>query len=208
MALDVVAQLRDVGRGVLDVEHGVRPGVVALPHQLVQVGEILADQIRQADGGDARQRTIDDFRTNTYDAATGTLTYTDAQANAFEALEAYLAEELRPGLPAVVAEGITIVTPAVNRAYLQNAMSAPRTLAPDSLSKSGKKPQVEGFTGDKRVFQDGTRTFEVRAIDASGNPDPTPARFEWTGVKSSYTPRIYCVQYDETVGPNWPDPTD
>jgi glyoxylase-like metal-dependent hydrolase (beta-lactamase superfamily II) len=44
------------------------------------------------------------------------------------------------GLPAVVAEGITIVTPAVNRAFLMKALSAPRTLAPDSLSKSGKKP--------------------------------------------------------------------
>ena len=49
--------------------------------------------------------------------------------------------------PAVVAEGITIVTPAVNKAFLETALSAPRTLAPDSLSKSGKKPVVEGFTG-------------------------------------------------------------
>ena len=68
------------------------------------------------------------------------------------------------GLPAVVAEGITIVTPEVNKAFLLNALSAPRTLAPDSLSKSGKKPVIEGFTGDKRVFQDGTRTFEVHVI--------------------------------------------
>ncbi len=35
---------------------------------------------------DARQRTVDDFRTNTYDAASGTLVYTDAQAEDFEAL--------------------------------------------------------------------------------------------------------------------------
>ena len=58
------------------------------------------------------------------------------------------------GIAAVVAEGITIVTPEVNRAYLMNALSAPRTLAPDALAKSGKKPQIEGFKGDKRVFQD------------------------------------------------------
>src|SRR6202043_3841349 len=44
------------------------------------------------------------------------------------------------GLPPVVAEGITIVTPEVNKAFLMNALSAPRTLAPDSMSKSGKKP--------------------------------------------------------------------
>lgn len=39
----------------------------------------------------ARIRTLDDFKTNRYDAATGTLTYTDAQANAFEQCRAYYA---------------------------------------------------------------------------------------------------------------------
>ena len=75
------------------------------------------------------------------------------------------------GLPAVVAEGITIVTPEVNRLFLLNALSAPRTLAPDSMSKSGKKPQIEGFTGDRRVFQDGTRTFEVHVIKGLPHAD-------------------------------------
>src|SRR5205085_4077409 len=68
------------------------------------------------------------------------------------------------GLPAVVAEGITIVTPEVNQEFLMKALSAPRTLAPDSMSKSGKKPIVEGFKGDRRVFQDATRTFEMYVI--------------------------------------------
>lgn len=75
------------------------------------------------------------------------------------------------GLAEVVAEGITIVTPAVNRAYLMSAMSAPRTLAPDNLSKSGKKAIVEGFTGDKRVFQDATRTFEIHVIKGLPHAD-------------------------------------
>ena len=75
------------------------------------------------------------------------------------------------GLAEAVAEGITIVTPAVNRAYLMSAMSAPRTLATDTLSKSGKKPLVEGFTGDKRVFQDGTRTFEIHVIKGLPHAD-------------------------------------
>jgi glyoxylase-like metal-dependent hydrolase (beta-lactamase superfamily II) len=75
------------------------------------------------------------------------------------------------GLAAVVAEGITIVTPEVNRNFLQTALSAPRTLAPDSLSKSGRKPQVEGFAGDKRVFQDGTRTFEVHVVKGLPHAD-------------------------------------
>ena len=75
------------------------------------------------------------------------------------------------GLPAVVAEGITIVTPEVNKAFLMNALSAPRTLAPDSQSKSGKKPVIEGFIGDKRVFQDSTRTFEVHVIQGLPHAD-------------------------------------
>jgi glyoxylase-like metal-dependent hydrolase (beta-lactamase superfamily II) len=75
------------------------------------------------------------------------------------------------GLPAVVAEGITIVTPEVNRAFLMNALSAPRTLAPDSQSKSGKKPVVEGFKGDRHVFQDATRTFELHVIKGLPHAD-------------------------------------
>jgi glyoxylase-like metal-dependent hydrolase (beta-lactamase superfamily II) len=75
------------------------------------------------------------------------------------------------GLPAVVAEGITIVTPEVNRNFLMTALSAPRTLAPDSQSKSGKKPLIEGFKGDKRVFQDATRTFEVHLIKGLPHAD-------------------------------------
>ena len=51
------------------------------------------------------------------------------------------------------------------------AMSAPRTLAPDALTKSGRKPVVEGFTGDKRVFQDGTRTFEIHVIKGLPHAD-------------------------------------
>jgi glyoxylase-like metal-dependent hydrolase (beta-lactamase superfamily II) len=75
------------------------------------------------------------------------------------------------GLAAVVAEGITIVTPEVNRAYLMSALSAPRTLLGDGLAKSGRKPQIEGFKGDRRVFQDGTRTFEAHVIQGLPHAD-------------------------------------
>jgi glyoxylase-like metal-dependent hydrolase (beta-lactamase superfamily II) len=90
------------------------------------------------------------------------------------------------GLPAVVAEGITIVTPEVNKAYITNAMSAPRTLAPDVLSKSGKKPVVEGFTGDKRVFQDDTRTLEIHVIKGLPHAD---------GLVVAYLPKERILAY-------------
>ncbi len=50
-------------------------------------------------------------------------------------------------------------------------MSGPRTLAPDALAKSGKKPVVEGFKGDKRVFQDATRTLEIHVIKGLPHAD-------------------------------------
>jgi glyoxylase-like metal-dependent hydrolase (beta-lactamase superfamily II) len=75
------------------------------------------------------------------------------------------------GLATVAAEGITIVTPAVNRNFLMTALSAPRTLVGDALAKSGRKPQIEGFTGDRRVFQDSTRTFEIHVIKGLPHAD-------------------------------------
>ena len=75
------------------------------------------------------------------------------------------------GLPAVVAEGITIVTPEVNKEFLMTSLSAPRTLAPDSLSKSGKKPVIEGFKGDTRVFEDATRRLEIHVIKGLPHAD-------------------------------------
>lgn len=43
------------------------------------------------DSGTGRMRTFEDFKTNRYNPATGTLTYTDAQAHAFEECQAYYA---------------------------------------------------------------------------------------------------------------------
>jgi len=106
------------------------------------------------------------------------------------------------GLPAVVAEGITIVTPAVNKAFLTKTLSAPRTLAPDSMSKSGKKPVIEGFTGDKRVFQDATRTFEVHVIKGLPHAD---------GLVIGYLPKEKILVYADmfnlpTAAQPVPDP--
>ena len=101
------------------------------------------------------------------------------------------------GLPAVVAEGITIVTPEVNREFLMTALSAPRTLAPDSMSKSGKKPMIEGFKGDKRVFQDATRTFEVHVIKGLPHAD---------GIVIGYLPKEKILVYADMF--NLPPPND
>ena len=89
------------------------------------------------------------------------------------------------GLPAVVAEGATIVTHEVNKAFFENALAQPRTLAPDAMSRSGKKPVIE-TVGDKRVFTDGTRTVEVYNIKGLPHAD---------GMLVAYLPDLKIVAY-------------
>lgn len=74
------------------------------------------------------------------------------------------------GLPAVVAEGATIVTHEVNKDFFEAALNAPRTLAPDAMSRSGRQPVIE-TVGDVRIFEDGTRTVEVHHIKGLPHAD-------------------------------------
>jgi glyoxylase-like metal-dependent hydrolase (beta-lactamase superfamily II) len=73
------------------------------------------------------------------------------------------------GIAAVVAEGITIVTPKVNERFLRDALSAPRTLAPDAAA--GKTPKVEGFDGDLKVFEDEVQRLEIHVIKGLPHAD-------------------------------------
>jgi glyoxylase-like metal-dependent hydrolase (beta-lactamase superfamily II) len=75
------------------------------------------------------------------------------------------------GIAAAVAEGITLVVPEVSKAFYEKALTTPRTLAPDALSRSGKKPVVEGFKGDKRVFTDPTHTVEIHVVKGLPHAD-------------------------------------
>ena len=63
------------------------------------------------------------------------------------------------GLPAMVAEGATIITHRNNEEFFERALNTPRTLLTDTLAKNPKKARVE-TVGDKRVYSDGTRTVE------------------------------------------------
>ncbi|MEP7305108.1 MAG: MBL fold metallo-hydrolase [Acidobacteriota bacterium] len=74
------------------------------------------------------------------------------------------------GLPAIVAEGATIITHEVNKAFFERALNAPRTLAPDAMSKSGKKPKIE-TVAEKRVLQDETRTVEIHHVTGLPHAD-------------------------------------
>ena len=67
------------------------------------------------------------------------------------------------GLPALVAEGATIVTHRNNQEFFERALNTPRTLLTDTLAKNPKKARVEAV-GDKKVYSDGKRTVELHHI--------------------------------------------
>jgi glyoxylase-like metal-dependent hydrolase (beta-lactamase superfamily II) len=64
------------------------------------------------------------------------------------------------GLPALVAEGATIVTQKNNQEFFERALNTPRTLLTDTLAKNPKKAKVEAVS-EKKVYSDGTRTVEL-----------------------------------------------
>jgi glyoxylase-like metal-dependent hydrolase (beta-lactamase superfamily II) len=64
------------------------------------------------------------------------------------------------GLPAMVAEGATIITQRNNEAFFDKALNTPRTLMNDTLAKNPKKAKVESVS-EKKVYSDGARTVEM-----------------------------------------------
>jgi glyoxylase-like metal-dependent hydrolase (beta-lactamase superfamily II) len=74
------------------------------------------------------------------------------------------------GLAPFVAEGITIITHANNKAFLEKALGAPRTLVGDALAKANRKPKVEGVA-DKRVLQDANHPIELHHVKGLEHSD-------------------------------------
>jgi len=64
------------------------------------------------------------------------------------------------GLPAMVAEGATIITHKNNKEFFERALNTPRTLLTDALAKNPKKAKVE-TVDNKKVYSDGTRVVEM-----------------------------------------------
>jgi glyoxylase-like metal-dependent hydrolase (beta-lactamase superfamily II) len=99
------------------------------------------------------------------------------------------------GIPATVAEGARIVSHESNRPLFERALAAPRTLAPDAMSKSGKKPIFDPVVGDKRVFSDATRTVEIHLVKGLPHAD---------GMLMMYLPKEQVIAYADiyNAGPN------
>lgn len=64
------------------------------------------------------------------------------------------------GLPAMVAEGATIVTQKNNERFFVNGLNTPRTLLNDRLATRPAKAKIEAVA-EKKVYTDGTRVVEL-----------------------------------------------
>jgi glyoxylase-like metal-dependent hydrolase (beta-lactamase superfamily II) len=99
------------------------------------------------------------------------------------------------GLPALVAEGATIITQANNREFFERALNTPRTLLTDTLAKNPKPAKVE-TVDEKRVYTDGTQTVEFYHVY------PAPHS---NGLLIAYLPKDKILfQGDFSVNPGQP----
>src|SRR5204863_414073 len=66
--------------------------------------------------------------------------------------------------------GVTIVTQDINKPFYEKSFANARTLNPDRLERSKKKPVIE-TVGDKKVMSDATRTLELDLIKNNTHND-------------------------------------
>src|SRR5436309_10843001 len=99
------------------------------------------------------------------------------------------------GLPALVAEGATIITQKNNEEFLEKALNTPRTLLNDTLAKNPKKAKVEAVS-EKKVYSDGTRTVEMYHVASAPHSN---------GLLIAYIPKEKVLfQGDFSVTPGEP----
>lgn len=99
------------------------------------------------------------------------------------------------GLPALVAEGATIITHKNNEEFFLKSLNAPRTLLTDVLAKNPKKAKVESI-GDKKVYTDGTRVVEMYYVPGAPHSN---------GLIFAYMPKEKVLfQGDFSVNPGEP----
>ncbi|HMI97035.1 MAG TPA: MBL fold metallo-hydrolase [Micropepsaceae bacterium] len=70
------------------------------------------------------------------------------------------------GLRTYPAQGITVITQEMNKPFFENVWARPRTLAPDTLSKS-PMPLMFETVDDKKVLSDEARTLEIYRLKDS-----------------------------------------
>ncbi len=107
------------------------------------------------------------------------------------------------GLRAFVAEGATIITHQVNKAYYEKIFKDPHTLVPDKLSQMNPQPKIKIETmTEKKVLTDGQHVVELCHVQGSTHNE---------GMLIAYLPKQkVLLEADEfNVGPaNAPTPAN
>jgi glyoxylase-like metal-dependent hydrolase (beta-lactamase superfamily II) len=67
------------------------------------------------------------------------------------------------GLRTFVDAGATIITHEANAKFFSTGLSAPRTINPDALARSQKKPVIESVT-EKKTLSDSLRTLDLHVV--------------------------------------------
>lgn len=83
------------------------------------------------------------------------------------------------GLRTYVAEGATIVTHQINRAFYESMFEEPRVVSADKLSQNPRDAMFETVT-DRHTLTDGSRTLEIYHIRDNGHND---------GILMAYLPQ-------------------
>lgn len=99
------------------------------------------------------------------------------------------------GLPALVADGATIITQKNNEEFFKKSLNAPRTLLTDVLAKSPKPAKVE-TVAEKKVYSDGNRVVEMYHVPGAPHSN---------GLIFAYMPKEKILfQGDFSVNPGEP----
>lgn len=105
------------------------------------------------------------------------------------------------GLRPVVAEGATVVTHEINKAWFDKLFAAPHTLNPDRLAKAPRKAKYE-LVKEKKVMTDGTHVIEIHHMQGNGHN---------AGLLMVYLPNekvlLEADAYNPAANPNAPAPT-
>lgn len=101
------------------------------------------------------------------------------------------------GLRTYVAEGATVITQSDNIPFYEALWANPRTINPDRLAKSGRKPVFEGMVGSKRL-SDGSR--ELILYHYAGN-------MHNSGMLMAYLPKEKILIEADSFSPS-PNPND
>ena len=97
-----------------------------------------------------------------------------------------------------------LVMPEASRPFFEQAYAAPRTLAPDTLVKSGKQARFSTYR-DKHVMSDGTRTLELHVLKGNVHAEEFIVGYlpkeKILIVADAFSPRVPVTQTPANINP-------